>query len=95
MEQGPEELSENPDERAEELRRLTEEPLPKEETDSDEKVDGDSPLSKIDPGLSRGLAGRSARRVRIAGNAGASLALDRLALRSPSCSFPATSSIRK
>ena len=51
MEQGPEELSENPDERAEELRRLTEEPLPKEETDSDEKVDGDSPLSKIDPGL--------------------------------------------
>jgi hypothetical protein len=51
VEQGPEELSENPDERAEELRRLTEEPLPKEGTDSDDDVDGDSSLRKIDPGL--------------------------------------------
>jgi hypothetical protein len=51
MEQGPDELSDAPDERAEQLEDLTDEPL--DEDDGQRAADGDHDpkLDKIDPGL--------------------------------------------
>jgi hypothetical protein len=55
MEQGPEEVSENPDERAEDLRRLTDEPLPKGDSGGSTGEEEDAPSKRgsdaIDPGL--------------------------------------------
>ena len=53
MEQGPEEISDRPDERAEELREATERPLDERGGDGEdaEARARDEDLQRIDPGL--------------------------------------------